>query len=137
MTNPKTNETKPRPRTIENPPPLKCDETLSHISSVGVLDRRVVWNLIKHLEAAGFKPSGVDNGDEMITTLTPEAMMEEVFSVDDSYAHFRKSDEGRGYWVRLILGNSGWDVTSDWGCPMQDPDRWNAAMEAFDGEMYV
>lgn len=124
--------------TILQPPALKIDSILHPDGKMLPrcrVERRVVWNLLSHLAAAGFTPRSVES-DEEVGTDTPEAMMEELFNLDEAHLHFFDKDK-RTYWVFIVLGNDGWDAISDWGVPREDPRGFNAAMEAFDPELYV
>jgi len=134
--------------TILQPPILDHDVMMARRfnSTVGVrgkLERRIVWNLLAHLEREGYLPytvAGGDDGNEAATT--PERVMNLVFNLDESCVGFvRKGDPRTGKHevgnVVLIGGNSE-DIVSDY--------RWNdnpvgeafeKAMERFDSYDYV
>jgi len=123
---------------VLNPPALKSDSITFRdrpMPAVCRSDRRVVWNFIHHMIRSGFAPQCVCH-DDRVETLTAEAMFEEVFAVDDSIVKFSKAG-GAERWARIVLGNDGWDAISDWVCPRDESDGFNAAMEAFDGEVYA
>lgn len=103
------------------------------------LERRIVWNLLKHLHANGWEPVMVDDGgDENPVTRTPEAVMDAVFAVDDSHLYVRKQiteKSGMTHWIRLIGGN-GIDMICDYSYSNGDANGFSAVMEAFDTEAY-
>lgn len=100
----------------------------------GVLERRIVANLIAHMETFGWKPYAVDDDDEATLVGDMKSAMELIFNLDDSLLTFIKDDTTHG--VRLILGN-GFDLISDWGYSEGDPDGFNAAMDTFNTEEYA
>jgi hypothetical protein len=62
----------------------------------------------------------VDNGEEIILRTTQDIplVMANVRSVDDELLYFSKKEGHKDYakmfgWVRLVYGNSGWDVITD------------------------
>ncbi len=122
--------------TIENAPELEIDKRYPPNAN-GVLERRIAWNLCKHLEKAGFIPRAeISEGDEPTPTVL-EAM-EMIFNLDEARIAFR-GDNGAGRVDRvvlLVLGN-GVDIVSDWNYSTDDKDGFNAAMEAFNAEVYA
>lgn len=124
-------------------PPLDHDEMMryryhQHIDPRMRLERRVVAALIAFLHEQGYVAESVYIGEDEPIVVQPEgdtvasrtkAIMEEVFSVDDSWIYFRKGTDGVR-WVRLVLGNSGDDVINDYGYSTSD-DAWNNAMDWF------
>lgn len=123
--------------TILQPPMLDIDIRIGKpVIPRGRIERRVVWNLLAHLERAGWYPEAVQSDDE-VPTPDAKAVMEEVFNLDDAWVYFRKSADGHSHSVRLVFGNDGWDCISDWRYSRDDADGFNAAMEAFDPEQYV
>jgi hypothetical protein len=98
------------------------------VSHRGRVERAVVYALGKHLEAAGFLPVAVDDGETRTKVDSIKAAMELVFNLDEAHVFFRKP-HGRRHWVYLVLGN-GEDVVSDYG--LSESDGWSAAMDAFD-----
>lgn len=134
--------------TILQPPALKHDAMMKRRFDVGVsvsgrLERRIIWNLIAHLDRAGFEPCELNDGE----TLTrfkggqldrASKAMELVFNLDEASLRFVKRgasfDDRHG--VLLVLGN-GIDVISDWNYFADDRDGFNAAMDAFDAEAFA
>lgn len=116
------------------------------VSPNGRLERRIVANLIAHIERAGFKVHSVNDGDELAPVSTAKEAMERVFAVDEASLRFyRGGRKGRGFdglsnddWhgVLLVLGN-GIDVISDWNYSEGDADGFDAAMNAFDAEVFA
>lgn len=118
----------------------------SGVSPNGRLERRIVANLIAHLERAGFQVHSVNDGDELAAVSTGKDAMERVFAVDEASLRFyRGGKKGQTFdelsnddWhgVLLVLGN-GIDVISDWNYDAGDADGFDAAMNAFDAEVFA
>lgn len=96
------------------------------------LERRIVWNLCKHMQANGWTPARVFDGEEHTTVCSAKAAMELIFNLDDARLTFCDG-KGHRHAVVLVLGN-GIDIVSDWGYSTGDPDGFDAAMDAFDAE---
>lgn len=129
------------PRVLQNPPPLKIDAQIYGIDGREMiprcrLERRIVWNLLLHLAEKGFTPVSVVSDDE-VKTPDSMAVMEEAFNLDDCRVVFRLNGAGPKRDVLLVFGNDGTDCISDWTYGKGDPDGFNAALEAFDPEMYA
>ena len=117
---------------ILQPPALEIDKVLhpdGRIPPRERVERRLVWNLLAKLAAAGWIPDSVD--EEAVKT--PEEVMEMVFNLDDARVFFQKGLATA--WVRIVLGNDGWDAVCDWA-PANGGD-FDKVMEAFDGEAYA
>lgn len=127
--------------TIHQPPALDIDALMKSRHNVdvrpeGKLERRIVWNLIQHLGAAGFQVEAVNDGEEITETINdPKAAMELIFNVDYAGLGFARQG-GKRHTVTLVLGN-GIDIVSDWNYGNGDPDGFNAAMDTFDAEQYA
>lgn len=99
-------------------PVLDTDKTLKDITGKDLparcyLERAVVANLIAHLQAAGFQPTGVnDGGDERIKTPDLKSAMEAIFAVDDSRLYVKREGDAKGHTIVLVLGN-GEDCIAD------------------------
>lgn len=146
-------------------PALKTDwraEPREPMSANARMERRIVANLIAHLERAGWAPYVNDDGGERVRTPDMQSAMESVFSVDESRLHFapvllvadveralsggrpgrarlkacRKLADEACHAVLIVLGN-GEDCISDWSYKSGDADGFNAAMEAFNAEDYA
>lgn len=120
-------------------PPVLSKEDFDRISNpTFFVDRRVVWNLLHYIEANGFTLRSVDTA--VITGRTKKQRIEQTFNevmgVDDAWVETR--DDKRAFAVHLVMGNSGWDVVSDWGIPDGDESQpWNQLMESFDPRLYL
>ena len=125
--------------TIHQPPALSEEARKRVHPSVLArhqLERRVVWNLCKHLEAAGFHPYKANDGDETFNVRTHEDVMEAVFAVDECAVSFKK--EGfNSHDVVFVLGNDGWDAISDWGSYGDDRDGFAQVMDDFNPEACI
>jgi hypothetical protein len=104
------------------------------VSAVGRRERRIVANLIAHMERAGWKVQGVHDGDGFDKAADMKAAMELIFNLDLARLYFEKGAEDHG--VLLVLGND-MDIISDWTYSDNDSDGFNAAMEAFDVEQFA
>lgn len=137
-------------KTILQAPELKHDAMMANrfgtkISANGRLERRIAWNLLKHLEAAGWTAGWLDDGDE-VNGLGEEAdpalaAMELLFNLDEARIEFFKGQRVKGesrshHAVLLVLGND-IDIITDWSFSKDDGDGFNAAMEAFDAEQFA
>lgn len=104
-----------------NPPTLSCDDYLQgKMIPRGRLERRVIWNLLHNLLAAGWKPTEVDDGEELHQIADTgsadelaKATMERVFAVDESRIFFERCANSPRQWVFVVLGNDGWDSVND------------------------
>ena len=128
------------PDRILQPPPLKLDarhkNPFRDIIPRERIERRVVWNLLRHLADAGWHPEKVDS-DEAKRTTTPLEVMEEVFNLDEATVYFTRRDGRKAHWVKIVLGNDGIDCISDWTYSGGDDDGFHAAMDAFEPERYA
>ncbi len=109
----------------------KCGQ---EISATGRRERRIVANLIAHMERAGWKVQGVHDGDQFDKADTAKGAMELIFNLDIARLYFEKGAEEHG--VLLVLGND-MDIISDWNYSKGDADGFNAAMEAFDTDQFA
>lgn len=109
----------------------------------GVLERRIVANLIHHMQANGFRVHSVFDGEEH-TKFGPEqpsetalkGAMELVFNLDEVSLRFISDDSPNEHGVWLILGN-GQDIIADWNYSRDDVDGFNRIMEEFDTEDFA
>ena len=124
---------------MENAPALALDKILYKDGKIPphvVRERRIVWNLIQHLAAAGHQVVEVFDGEEYARTPTPKDAMEVIFNLDEARVFFMKSRNPGKHGVYLVLGND-LDVVSDWSYSTNDPDGFDAAMEKFDAEAFA
>lgn len=104
------------------------------VSPNGKLERRIVAALIAHMGEHGWTPLEVSDGDETMQAADAKAAMELIFNLDWARLWFTK--DGARHWVLLVMGN-GCDIVSDWGYFTNDPDGYNAALEAFDADAFA
>lgn len=125
-------------------PPLAHDAMMakefgSKVGQIGRADRAVAFNLLRHLHANGWSPVALNDGEEE-TKLTAEAdpgqaALELIFNLDMAWLRVAKGKANHA--ILLVMGNSGWDLVSDYGYAEGDPDGFEAVMEAFDGEVVL
>jgi hypothetical protein len=116
---------------VRQAPALPGDADLDlHTNSK--IERRIVWNLIGQLEAAGFSVIAVDDGDERVKCADAMAAMDAVFAVGVAHVFVKKPRHGER-WIKLVVGN-GEDIVSDWGFSEADRDGFNALIKAFEPE---
>jgi hypothetical protein len=106
----------------------------TEVSATGRRERRIVANLIAHMEREGWKVQGVHDGDGFDKTPDMKSAMELIFNLDLAGLYFEKGDAEHR--VLLVLGND-MDIVSDWNYSEGDPDGFNAAMEKFDVDQYA
>jgi hypothetical protein len=73
------------------------------------LEVAVIRQTLAALQVAGFHPVAVDDGEEMVDARSADEVLTLALNLDDCYVHF-----GAGNWMRLVFGNDGWDVISDY-----------------------
>lgn len=102
-----------------------------------ILERRIVANLIYHLNGAGFLVDSVDDGgDEGFERCDGmKSAMEMIFGVCEAWLRVSK-DGKKMRTIYLVLGN-GVDIISDWNYSEGDADGFNAAMDAFNPEVFA
>lgn len=111
------------------------------LTSWGRRERRIVANLIAHLNAHGFSVVAVDDGGDDLEEITDNNMkeaMEAAFAVDEAtllFRDFRNPPDKHKYEVDLIFGNGndGLDVISD----HSTGGRFGPAMDSFDAEVWA
>ena len=95
-------------------------------------ERKAVRRLVRHLQAAGWSVPKVWDGGEWVRTRTIGAVVDTVFSVDDSLIHAVKGEARHN--VYIVLGNApdGSEIVCDYGFTDGDPDGFDAVMSAFE-----
>jgi hypothetical protein len=87
------------------------------------MERRIVVSLIDELLGRGFIIN-VDDGDGMLfkaATFNRQTIIDAVMNTDEDYLHaYKDGVKNGGGWVRLIYGNDGYDVISDY-CVQLEP----------------
>lgn len=109
----------------------------SAVSAEGRLERRIVANLIAHLEAKGFEVFGTWDGEQEERATNAKEAMEFIFNLDEVSLRIGLKGSGEDqHGILLILGN-GIDIVSDWNYYADDRDGFNAAMDEFDAEEFA
>ena len=103
-------------------------------STTLVLEHRIVWNLLKYLEANGYAVSHGNDGEERHDINTPEQAMEVYSSVDESAITFTNPQSKFNPHSVWFVGGNGDAVIMDYNC--SDP-RFTELMEKFDEQIYV
>lgn len=129
---------------IPVPPPLDINKALYSDREMPVhvrVEQRIVWNLLLTLEAKGFIPHSVDDGDEKTRVTSKKAAMEVLFNLDDAYfflSHISGEKDSkitlRTIWIRFVFGNE-IDVISDYNAT-----NWRGfedVMDKFDPEAFA
>lgn len=99
------------------------------------LEYDVVCAVIRECRKSGYLLHSVA-WDEYTPTPTREAALRLVFDLDECTLRFKRTDSERLYGVFLVMGNSGWDVVSDYTSDGGDdimnptPGSFAAAVEA-------
>ncbi len=132
--------------TILQPPTLEHDTSMANrfgtvVCPRGRIERRLVWSLLHHLNAAGFSIQSINDGedDEELAGTDAErnlAAMNLIFNLDECYCWFQKPGFKQHY-VFIVLGNDGWDAVADNSYSEGDADGFGVAMDAFDGEAFA
>lgn len=108
------------------------------IHAQGIIERRVVWNLIAKLKAAGFTAVAVYDGEDYTKTADAQAAMELIFNLDEASLRFVRTADADAFAADpddvcehgvLLVGGNGEDIISDWDYSADDPDGFNAAMD--------
>ncbi len=124
-----------------NPPVLSPEEFDRITNPTHFVDRRVVWNLLHYIEADGFTLSDVDEEKTYHHNQAQRILstFNEITSLDDCWLCATCDATGKDRFVRLVLGNSGYDVVSDWRIPrfLGGGFDWDALMESFDPRFYL
>lgn len=116
---------------VHQAPALQGDNE-REISITERIERRIAWNLIEQLGAAGFAVVKVYDGGETVKCTDALAAMEAIFAVGIAFLFVKKPRHGER-WIKLVLGN-GEDMLSDWGYSEADRDGFNAFIQAFKPE---
>lgn len=103
------------------------------VSPNGRLERRIVWNLLKHLEDGGWTVFEVDDTDEVTQVTGSKHAMELIFDLDQADISVGNADRSRTHLIRLIMGN-GIDIISDYTYSEGDRDGFEALMQDFNAE---
>lgn len=77
------------------------------------IERRIVRSLVDEFSEQGFTFQVDDGGEEYIPASTPKQALDALLNTDEDQLGIVQNGEVIG-WIRLIYGNDGWDVMSDW-----------------------
>lgn len=130
--------------TVLQPPELDIDKLMAdryghEISADGRLERRIAWNLLKHLESHGWKAGALDDGDGMQrideNDNPAKAAMELLFNLDGAIISLYQS-RNVYHNVQIVLGN-GVDIIADYSFAEGDADGFREVMDAFDAEQFA
>lgn len=106
------------------------------------LERLTILRIFDNLRDLGWLPyeTQPDVYDASVQEITPDALavLPHLEATGDALVYVRKGDRTR--WLRFILGNTGWDVLSDYSVPRigSDAPFDNATAEASDwAESYM
>lgn len=110
------------------------------------VERRIVFNLYKHLEANGWLVTSVYDGEEFTATTTYKEVMERVFNLDECSLRVTRADKAipkdattpveYGIWLILGNGSNGMDLIADYTFSNgKHSDNFKDVMEAFDVEV--
>lgn len=122
---------------VRQAPALDCDGGTRHELHInGKIERRIVWNLLHTLAAAGFNVWAVDDGDGLNKSVRMDARaaMEAIFAVDDAWLYVKKAGRGNSEHGIKLVGGNGEEIISDWTYNTGDKDGFNALMEGFKTE---
>lgn len=79
------------------------------------IELEIVHELIKRLRAAGYVHFEVDDGgDDEEDVEGDQEIVHAIFAVDEAYLLARRTANDRASKVFLVMGNSGYDVISDY-----------------------
>jgi hypothetical protein len=92
---------------------------MSSVKMRQLVEREIAYAIVDSLLEAGFSIA-IDNGDnngnefEIAKTRNRRAIKGALAQTDDEYLFVYTSNDKQYGWVRLVYGNDGWDVLSDY-----------------------
>jgi hypothetical protein len=99
------------------------------------VERRVVANLIAHLDRAGFKLRSVFDGEDTEKVSTMKEAMEAIFNLDEAWLRVRK--EGFNLHTIFLTLGEGRDAVCDHSFSESDHDGFRRAMDTFEAGLYA
>ena len=90
------------------------------------VEHRLVRHLVRVMKQNGWEAICVDDGGEMVKTVSEMEVMEAVFSVDESRIYFKKGNQK--HIVLIVLGNDGYDAIADYTTSLGDKDGFGEVM---------
>jgi len=133
-------------------PALKCDQKSllkygTILTSWNRRERRIVANLIAHLNRNGYSVIGVYDGDEEVAVKDVRGAMEVAFGGDKAELIVRHSEADQTLGLKgacdhvIILvfnnGNDGLDVIENTAIHRGDAGRFTPVLEAFHPEVFA
>lgn len=96
-------------------------------------ERRIIMDMLRHLEAGGFHPSMVYDGDIEIRVHSIAKTVESIFAVDSSRIYFREPNAGT---ILIVLDHDlePGESISDWTIPADGV--FGNLMDEFTQEIY-
>ncbi len=117
--------------TLPTVPALDLDRRLGGSPSLRVRqERRVVWALLHHLEAHGWKAAFVDSDGDREAVTSAKDVMELVFNLDEAMVRFAHPEHPKRSSVFFVMGNHPTEVV----CDYSTADGFDTAVEAFKPE---
>lgn len=114
---------------------LMCCQGCQRVARRQDVERKIITRLVSEAVAAGFPPVETYDGGEYVKTPSAEDVLRTVFSVEEATISFQRpadADGRRVYGVFVVLGNSGWDVITDYHTDNGGPfDAMMARVEAY------
>ncbi len=90
------------------------------------VERRLIRHLVRVMKQNGWEAICVDDGGEMVKTVSEAEVLEAVFSVDESRIFFKKGDQK--HIALIVLGNDGYDAIADYTTSLGDKDGFGEVM---------
>lgn len=80
------------------------------------IEEQITRELLLTANDAGWGCIGYDYGDGFESDTDYESIVSMCLNVDDLYLIFASPDKTKKAWVRLVYGNDGYDLVSDYTC---------------------
>lgn len=97
---------------------ILANHTPGAASLRGKIEVTLVRALIERLKVAGYHVGYEDPDDG--TRKFPADLTAEVFNYDEVYLLALPKGEVQSYWVKLVFGNNGWDMISDYSIALEN-----------------
>jgi hypothetical protein len=94
-------------------------------------ERRVLAALLTYLAENGIVPAFIDDGEDRVKVDSIAEVMELVFNLDDCVLYVKPINSKARYGIRLIQGNSWWELVADNALPVEDPKDFAGLMDKF------
>ena len=126
--------TMPQVQNSASTPPALSFDTKDTTAAAGS-HRKIVWALLHHLAAAGFRLRGVVIDTDQIPCADFTAAMEHAFSHPEAQIEVQK--EGFGRRSVTLDGGAGSEIIADWSSIPGDRDGFDAVMGEFDSKAFA